>query len=201
MKKSETVDCITYLSAAYPGAYKRFTEQKFETLIAVWYNTFSEYPFATVMVGIQGYISTDTSGFPPAPGQVIKVIQDITRQEETNSMEAWAIVKKAVNSPRDRMEETFKTLPPLIQKVVGGHHQLMAWGNVNEEEFETVIQSNFMRTYETEKRRQKQIDMLPERIRRMMPDRRNIERIDDNGRGYEIPDNQLESGGTGNADC
>ena len=201
MKKSETVDCITYLSAAYPGAYKRFTEQKFETLIAVWYNTFSEYPFATVMVGIQGYISTDTSGFPPAPGQVIKVIQDITRQEETNSMEAWAIVKKAVNSPRDRMEETFRTLPPLIQKVVGGHHQLMAWGNVNEEEFETVIQSNFMRTYETEKRRQKQIDMLPERIRRMMPDRRNIERIDDNGRGYEIPDNQMESGGDGGADC
>ena len=201
MKKSETVDCITYLSAAYPGAYKRFTEQKFETLIAVWYNTFSEYPFATVMVGIQGYISTDTSGFPPAPGQVIKVIQDLTAEKDTNSMEAWAIVKKAVNSPRDRMEETFRTLPPLIQKVVGGHHQLMAWGNVNEEEFETVIQSNFMRTYETEKRRQKQIDMLPERIRRMMPDRRNIERIDDNGRGYEIPDNQLESGGTGNADC
>lgn len=201
MKKSETVDCITYLSAAYPGAYKRFTEQKFETLIAVWYNTFSEYPFATVMVGIQGYISTDTSGFPPSPGQVVKVIQDLTAEEETNSMEAWAIVKKAVNSPRDRMEETFRTLPPLIQKVVGGHHQLMAWGNVNEEEFETVIQSNFMRTYETEKRRQKQIDMLPERIRRMMPDRRNIERIDDNGRGYEIPDNQLESGGTGNADC
>lgn len=201
MKKSETVDCITYLSAAYPGAYKRFTEQKFETLIAVWYNTFSEYPFATVMVGIQGYISTDTSGFPPSPGQVVKVIQDLTAEKETNSMEAWAIVKKAVNSPRDRMEETFRTLPPLIQKVVGGHHQLMAWGNVNEEEFETVIQSNFMRTYETEKRRQKQIDMLPERIRRMMPDRRNIERIDDNGRGYEIPDNQLESGGTGNADC
>lgn len=201
MKKSETVDCITYLSAAYPGAYKRFTEQKFETLIAVWYNTFSEYPFATVMVGIQGYISTDTSGFPPSPGQVVKVIQDLTAEKETNSMEAWAIVKKAVNSPRDRMEETFRTLPLLIQKVVGGHHQLMAWGNVNEEEFETVIQSNFMRTYETEKRRQKQIDMLPERIRRMMPDRRNIERIDDNGRGYEIPDNQLESGGTGNADC
>ena len=201
MKKSETVDCITYLSAAYPGAYKRFTEQKFETLIAVWYNTFSEYPFATVMVGIQGYISTDTSGFPPSPGQVIKVIQDLTAEKDTNSMEAWAIVKKAVNSPRDRMEETFRTLPPLIQKVVGGHHQLMAWGNVNEEEFETVIQSNFMRTYETEKRRQKQIDMLPERIRRMIPKGGNNERIDDNGRGYEIPDNQLESGGTGNADC
>ena len=79
MKKSETVDCITYLSAAYPGAYKRFTEQKFETLIAVWYNTFSEYPFATVMVGIQGYISTDTSGFPPSPGQVVKVIKDWTK--------------------------------------------------------------------------------------------------------------------------
>ena len=201
MKKSETVSCIQYLDAAYPNAYKRFDMEKFENLIAVWYNTFSEYPVEMVMVGIQGYISTDTSGFPPAPGQVIKVIQDITRQEETNSMEAWAIVKRAVNSPRDRAKEVFDSLPPLIQKVVGGHQQLLAWGNVGEDEFETVIQSNFMRTYETEKRRQKQIDMLPERIRRMMPDRRNIERIDDNGRGHEIPDNQLESGGTGNADC
>lgn len=201
MKKTETVNCIQYLDAAYPLAYKRFDKEKFENLIAVWYNTFSEYPVEMVMVGIQGYISTDTSGFPPSPGQVIKVIQDLTAERETNSMEAWAIVKRAVNSPRDRLEETFRSLPPLIQRVIGGHHQLMSWGNVSEEEFETVIQSNFMRTYETEKRRQKQIDMLPERIRRMMPDRRNIERIDDNCRGYEIPDNQLESGGTGNADC
>lgn len=200
MKKSETVDCITYLSAAYPGVYKRFTEKKFETLIAVWYNTFSEYPVEMVMVGIQGYISTDTSGFPPSPGQVIKVIQDITRQEETNSMEAWAIVKKAVNSPRDRMEETFRTLPPLIQKVVGGHHQLMAWGNVNEEEFETVIQSNFMRTYETEKKRQKQLQMIPERIRRMIPKGGNNERIDDHRGGDALPEHQMEQGGDEGAD-
>lgn len=189
MKKSETVDCITYLSAAYPGAYKRFTEQKFETLIAVWYNTFSEYPFETVMVGIQGYISTDTSGFPPSPGQVIKVIQDLTAEKETNSMEAWAIVKRAVNSPRDRLEETFRSLPPLIQRVIGGHHQLMSWGNVSEEEFETVIQSNFMRTYETEKKRQKQLAMIPERIRRMMPEGRMNERIDDSRGRNAIPDN------------
>lgn len=201
MKKSETVSCIRYLDAAYPNAYKRFDMEKFENLIAVWYNTFSEYPVEMVMVGIQGYISTDTSGFPPAPGQVIKVIQDITRQEETNSMEAWAIVKRAVNSPRDRAKEVFDNLPPLIQKVVGGHQQLLAWGNIGEDEFETVIQSNFMRTYETEKKRQKQLQMIPERIKRMIPKGGNNERIDDNGRGYEIPDNQLESGGTGNADC
>ena len=200
MKKSETVDCITYLSAAYPGAYKRFTEQKFETLIAVWYNTFSEYPVEMVMVGVQGYISTDTSGFPPSPGQVIKIIQDLTAEKETNSMEAWAIVKKAVNSPRDRMEEAFRTLPPLIQKVVGGHHQLMAWGNVNEEEFETVIQSNFMRTYETEKRRQKQIDMLPERIKRMIPKGGNNERIDDHRGGDALPEHQMEQGGAESTD-
>ena len=200
MKKSETVDCITYLSAAYPGAYKRFTEQKFETLIAVWYNTFSEYPFETVMVGIQGYISTDTSGFPPAPGQVVKVIQDITRQEETTSMEAWAIVKRAVNSPRDRAKEVFDSLPPLIQKVIGGHQQLLAWGNIGEDEFETVIQSNFMRTYETEKKRQKQLQMIPERIRRMIPKGGNNERIDDHRGGDALPEHQVEQGGAESAD-
>ena len=42
MKKSETVSCIQYLDAAYPNAYKRFDMEKFENLIAVWYNTFSE---------------------------------------------------------------------------------------------------------------------------------------------------------------
>lgn len=201
MKKAETVRCIQYLDAAYPNAYKRFTMEKFENLIAVWFNTFSEYPVEMVMVGIQGYISTDTSGFPPSPGQVIKVIQDLTEQKEINSMEAWAIVKRAVNSPRDRLEETFKSLPPLIQKVVGGHQQLLAWGNVGEDEFETVIQSNFMRTYETEKKRQKQLQMIPERIRRMIPEGRTNERIDDSSRGFEIPDNQMESGGNGGTDC
>lgn len=200
MKKSETVDCITYLSAAYPGAYKRFTEQKFETLIAVWYNTFSEYPFATVMVGIQGYISSDTSGFPPSPGQVVKAIQDITRQEETTSMEAWALVKKAANSPRDRAKEVFDSLPPLIQKVIGGHGQLLAWGNIGEDEFETVIQSNFMRAYEAEKKRQNQIEMIPERIRKLMPERRENERINDSRGGDALPEHQVEQGRTESAD-
>ena len=192
MKKSETVDCITYLSAAYPGAYKRFTEQKFETLIAVWYNTFSEYPVEMVMVGIQGYISTDTSGFPPSPGQVMKIIHNLTRQQEMTSMEAWSLVKKAVNSARDKYEEVFDNLPPLIKKVIGGHHQLMSWGNVREEEFETVIQSNFMRAYEAEKKRQNQIEMIPERIRKLMPERRENERINGGRGGNEISCDQVE---------
>ena len=200
MKKSETVSCIQYLDAAYPNAYKRFDMEKFENLIAVWYNTFSEYPVQMVMVGIQGYISTDTSGFPPSPGQVIKIIQDLTAEKETNSMEAWAIVKKAVNSPRDRAKEVFDSLPPLIQKVIGGHQQLLAWGNVGEDEFETVIQSNFMRTYETEKKRQKQLQMIPERIRRMIPKGGNNERIDDHRGGDALPEHQVEQGGTESAD-
>lgn len=200
MKKSETVSCIRYLDAAYPNAYKRFDMEKFENLIAVWYNTFSEYPVEMVMVGIQGYISTDTSGFPPAPGQVIKVIQDITRQEETNSMEAWAIVKRAVNSPRDRAKEVFDNLPPLIQKVIGGHGQLLAWGNVGEDEFETVIQSNFMRTYEAEKKRQKQLQMIPERIKRIIPKGGNNERIDDSRGGDALPEHQVEQRGVEGTD-
>ena len=200
MKKSETVDCIIYLDAAYPGAYKRFTEKKFETLVAVWYNTFSEYPVEMVMVGIQGYISSDTSGFPPSPGQVMKVIQNITRQQDMTGMEAWSLVKKAVNSARDKYEEVFNDLPPLIQKVIGGHHQLLTWGNVREEEFETVIQSNFMRAYEAEKQRQSQIEMIPERIRKMIPEGRKNGRIDDHRGGNVLPENQVEQGRTESTD-
>lgn len=200
MNKQETVRCIMHLEAVYPNIYKQFTLEKLQILTTVWRNTFAEYPFETVMVGIQGYISSDTSGFPPAPGQVMKIIQDITRQEETTSMEAWALVKKAVNSPRDKYEEVFNSLPPLIQKVIGGHQQLLAWGNVGEEEFETVIQSNFMRSYETEKKRQKQLEMIPERIRRMIPKGGNNERIDDHRGGDALPEHQVEQRGTESAD-
>lgn len=200
MKKSETVDCLMYLDAAYPNAYRRFDEKKAETLVAVWYNTFSEYPVEMVMVGIQGYISTDTSGFPPSPGQVMKIIQNLTRQQEMTSMEAWSLVKKAVNSARDKYEEVFNNLPPLIKKVIGGHHQLMSWGNVREEEFETVIQSNFMRAYEAEKKRQNQIEMIPERIKKLMPERRENERINDSRGGDALPEHQMEQGRVKSAD-
>lgn len=200
MKKSEVANCLIYLDAAYPNAYRRFDRERMEILIAVWFNTFSEYPAELVMAGIQGYISSDTSGFPPSPGQVMKVIQNITRQRDMTGMEAWSLVKKAVNSARDKYEEVFNDLPPLIQKVIGGHHQLLTWGNVREEEFETVIQSNFMRAYEAEKQRQSQIEMIPERIRKMMPEGRKNERIDDNRGGNVLPENQVEQRGTESAD-
>lgn len=200
MKKAEVANCLIYLDAAYPNAYRRFDRERMEILIAVWFNTFSEYPAELVMAGIQGYISSDTSGFPPSPGQVMKVIQNITRQQDMTGMEAWSLVKKAVNSARDKYEEVFNNLPPLIQKVIGGHHQLLTWGNVREEEFETVIQSNFMRAYEAEKQRQSQIEMIPERIRKMIPEGRKNERIDDHRGGNGLPENQVEQRGTESAD-
>jgi hypothetical protein len=69
------------------------------------------------------------------------------QNEQLSEGEAWALVKKAIADGNYHSEERFAELPPIVQKAVGGSQMIRQWAMCDTEEVNSVIASNFMRTY------------------------------------------------------
>lgn len=159
MNRDETRKVITYIAGAYPKFYGNVTERSLQGQIATWTDLLAEIDVNSVMIGVKGYITADSSGFPPTPGQIIEYIQRVKHPSDLTAVAAWSLVRRAVNSPRDQYEAAFAALPELIQETLGGPErgvaQLKAWGGdgMSIQAFETVEQSNFFRSYEATQKR------------------------------------------------
>lgn len=141
---------ISVTAAYYPNFYRGMTDSQLMTQVRAWELVLKPYEYKDLEQALVRYVSSDTKGFAPTPGQIISFIH---RDMSENGEEAWAMVRKAVNSDRYSMAETFGKLPDMIQKAVGDYNSLIAWGNVPTEEFETVIHSQFIKCYEAVKKR------------------------------------------------
>lgn len=165
MTREETGKILGYIKGAFPKYYYNIDAQTFKQQIITWTDVLEDYPIDRVFMGVKSYISAEKDGFPPSPGQIIEYMHRAENPGNRSGIEAWALVKKAVNSPRDQYQAAFSVLPVPVQKVLGSPETLASWGNVPTEEFETVIQSNFLRSYESEVRREHTEQKIPEYLR------------------------------------
>lgn len=144
----ETKKVLAYIAAAFPRYYANVTRASADRQASVWNDAFTDYSVEAVMTGVKSYISVDSSGFPPSPGQIIEHIHFVGNPRDHSGTEAWALVRKAVNVPWDQFEASFATLPRAAQIAVGSPESLKELAQMDTQRFETVAQSNFLRMYE-----------------------------------------------------
>lgn len=165
--KGLTVNDARKIIAVLMVAYPNYKPVDTELAATVWADTMEEYTYEQVDAALKMYIRTNTSGFAPAPGQLIEQIQSITQPPELNDMEAWALVHKAIcNSTYNSVEE-FSKLPPLIQKAVGLPENLREWAMTENLNFE-VVSSNFIRSYKSVLAREKEIFKMPSEVKKII---------------------------------
>lgn len=169
MTKEETAKIIYILMSTYSAAYKNISAEKTNALIQTWNAVMADYSYSDVEQGLYVYMSTDTSGFPPAPGQVIDKIRMLHPEEpEMDALEAWILVEKAVSNSAYNSVEEYLKLPPLIQKAVGRPEILKGWALMDTDSFQTVEQSHFIRVYDTVRKREKEYQRIPEKMRALI---------------------------------
>lgn len=154
---------IAVLMVAYPN-YKPIDT---ELAAITWASIAEEYTYQQVNAALNMYMKTDTSGFAPAPGQLIDKIYSITNPEQLNEMEAWALVAKALRNGCYHSLEEYGKLPPAVQKAVGTHEQLRNWA-LDENFSEEVAKSSFMRSYRVEVKREQELAKMPKDIRKLI---------------------------------
>lgn len=180
MTRDEAKKVLMAVQAAYPN----FRVPDKTIAINVWHMALEEYSYGDVSIALMAYIKTDTSGFPPSPGQVIDKIHITDRAAEMSEVEAWAMVSRAVRRGYYYADEEYARLPETIRKAVGSADNIRSWAMTEEREFETVIQSNFMRVYRNELNRKREYAKLPRQIREAIEGKMgNSPRIEKKGDG------------------
>ena len=168
MTREDTIKILSVLRGAYPAFYRDITKQEAESTIALWESMFEEEPYELVGAAVKAFISGDGKGFPPAIGQIKERIRQITQPVEMTEQEAWSYVSKALRNATYGSEEEFAKLPPEIQAVVHDPGQLRQWAMSPAEDVETVIASNFMRSYRAKQKVSREYMALPTSVKQMM---------------------------------
>lgn len=163
-----TVNDARKIIAVMLVSYPNFKPIDTELMATTWADMLNEYSYEQVSVALKCYITTDTSGFAPSIGQLIDKLKTVEQPQELNELQAWGLVRKAINNSGYHSEEEFAKLPPLVQKAVGTPGQLKQWGMSDIESIETVAQSNFMRTYRAVAKREDEVSRMPIEIRHLI---------------------------------
>ena len=176
MTRDETKQLLMRISSVYPN-WKPQAELKY--VVETWWEYLSEYTYNEIKTALRAYVSTDISGFAPSIGQLIEKMRTISTPAELSEMEAWSIVSKALRNGYYGAEQEFEKLPTIVQKAVGSPSQLRNWSQTDAESVENVIQSNFMRTYRAVIARERELQKMPQDVKKIMQSA--VERIAVNG--------------------
>ena len=183
MTREETVKIIRIMVDSYPN----YKPNNISETVDVWNMMLSDYDYNLVAMALKAYILSDTSGFAPSIGQLVAKIQALTKPQELSEMEAWSLVSKAIRNSGYNSVEEFANLPPLVQKAVGTPDNLRNWAVSDYRTIESVIQSNFLRTYGTVVKRENEINCMPNEIKALI-DKTNI-----NSKSAQIEQNNQRS--------
>lgn len=164
MTREETVKIIRIMCDCHPN----YKPNNLSETVDVWNMMLENYSYEQVSVALKAYINSDISGFAPSIGQLIGKIQTISQPQELDGMTAWGLVSKALRNGTYGAVEEFNKLPPLVRQAVGMPDNLKNWATSDYQTIETVIQSNFLRTYETVVKRANEINRMPDNIKSLI---------------------------------
>lgn len=197
MKMQETGIIMDILVTAYPRFYAGKDAPDPRKVMSLWAEMFRDDPVELVAAAVKALIATDEKGFPPHIGAVKASMRKLVQPDEMTEMEAWRLVRRAIRgasmSPSSRLitaagienrtsaQKNFEELPPILQRVVGGPEQLAAWEQIANEQIDTVIQSNFMRSYRARAQQEREFQALPQDVRAMIGQAAGRTALEDGG--------------------
>jgi hypothetical protein len=193
MTEQETKSILAYLSATWDMAKDKDPQQ----VLAVWADVFRDDDVVLVRAATRLYVNQER--FAPKPADIRAKMQALLSDRDKTEMEAWNMVRRAIrgasmeswsrtlteNGPGEPSAVVaFKKLPPEIQLVVGSPEQLANWEALDGKQLDTVIQSNFMRSYRSVIAEKEQLGLLPENMRQALLQKRSeVALLEDGNRG------------------
>lgn len=165
MTIQETGVVMDILSTAYPAFYKGKTADV--KTLRLWAEMFAEDDVRLVCAAVKALIATKTDSFPPVIGAVKEKIRMISKPEEMTELEAWDFVRKALTNSAYNSVEEFNKLPPVVQAVVHTPEQLKDWSRMDEATVQSVVASNFQRSYRAKAKAAAEFEALPGEVKAM----------------------------------
>lgn len=132
----------------------------------VWYTLLCDLEYEDVSKAIQKHMMSST--FIPTVADIRTAASQFKPSGEIRQMselDAWDRVRKAISNSIYNAESEFSKLLPVIQKAVGSPHNLEEWATLDSDTVNSVIQSNFLRSYRAEVARETELQKLSPAVR------------------------------------
>ena len=170
MTREETLAVMSVLKAAYPGFYRDMKRSEAEDIVSLWEEMFRDDPAQVVGMAVKAHIAGDGNGYPPTIGAIRQAVAKLTRPKELDmsELEAWGLVRRAVQNGIYGAQKEFDALPPVVQQCVGSPSQLKEWALLDEDVVASVVASNFQRSYRARAAQAKEFLALPADVRSAM---------------------------------
>jgi len=164
MTRQEALAVMVMLKTAYPTFYKDLSKEDINATVNLWATMFSEESIQVVTEAIKALMCT--LKYHPTIADVNEKIAMITQPPTMTEMEAWEQVRRAISFYD--AQENYNSLPPMLRRLVGSPNQLREWAVMDVETVNSVIQSNFMRSYKAKVAQEKEYAMLPSSTKQLI---------------------------------
>ena len=179
MTPKETKSVLALLKAAYPNFYKDLPREDLVAAVNLWQKQFEDYDGQAVLNAVYALIAEREEGFPPTIGAVKQQAARLYAAVVLPESEAWALVSRAARNGACGWKREFEKLPPLVQKAVGSAEQLRIWAGMEESEVETVVASNFRRSYCRAAEEERERQLLPGFVKASLPKETGLPELTD----------------------
>ena len=161
-------ELITAMQAIYPDSFKDKSDELIKATIKTWAKIFADDSYEAVSAATYAHMATSTDRWMPPPGVIKQRIVQLNAGTELTALEAWQLVSKATRNSGHHAREEFEKLPPIIQRLVGSPNQLREWGMMESETVESVVASNFQRSYSIRAAHERERMALPSAMKNVL---------------------------------
>ena len=168
MTKKEMAEIIAIMQANYPDDFRGMSDKAMNGKINLWFMQFRDDDYKDVLAAVMAHIATDTGRWMPPVGVIKAKLTEIRLPEELTPQEAWELVSKATRNSTYNSGEEFDKLPPVVQRLVGSPMQLKEWAAMDTDTLQSVVGSNFQRSYKVRAAKEREFLALPSAVQQTM---------------------------------
>ena len=168
MTKKEMAEIIAIMQANYPDDFRGMSDKAMNGKINLWFMQFRDDDYKEVLAAVMAHIATDTGRWMPPVGVIKAKLTEIRLPEELTPQEAWELVSKATRNSTYNSGEEFDKLPPVVQRLVGSPMQLKEWAAMDTDTLQSVVGSNFQRSYKVRAAKEREFLALPSAVQKAM---------------------------------
>lgn len=168
MTKKEMAEIFTMMQTNYPDEFKDKSDSYINGKINLWLMSFRDDNYTDVLTAVMAHINTDTNRFMPPVGVIKAKLVEIRTGDEMTPQEAWELVSRATRNSTYNSGEEFDKLPPVVQRIVGSPMQLKEWAAMEADSLQSVVASNFQRSYKVRASKEREFLALPSAVQQAM---------------------------------
>lgn len=167
MTREETKMIIKMLSSVYVNEFSKLTEDKVIQMIDVWSMLLEDEDANKIATVTKAYLKSNTNAFMPTPAMLINMAYELFTPKGMTELEAWNIVYRAVCNSGYNAQREYDNLPLDIKRLVTSS-QLREWSMMDSETLNSVVASNFMRSFKVREKQRSDYAKLPNETKNLI---------------------------------